>query len=70
MTMINESAHKHATATLKEMHEMADLLMHPPDFQSRLELYSQQPPTPSEKEEFDKLLERYQEMARTGEDED
>ena len=34
MTVINESAHKHAIVSLREMHEMADMLMNPPDFQS------------------------------------
>ena len=40
MTIINESAHKHAIASLREMHEMADMLMKPPDFQSPIQLYS------------------------------
>lgn len=40
MTLTNEAAHKSICSNLREMHEMADMLMHPPEFKGSLYLSS------------------------------
>jgi hypothetical protein len=44
------------------MHEMADLLMHPPAFGKDLYLTSKEEPNPMEQEEFDRVYAYYEKL--------
>ena len=46
MTISNESQSQSICKNLQEMHELADILMNPPNFDKELSLYSKQPPNP------------------------
>ena len=52
------------------MHEMADLLMHPPTFKEELQLGSRTAATPAEREDFEAALAYYKGRALRGEEED
>jgi hypothetical protein len=53
---------------IREMHEMADLLLHPPAFGDPLQLYSTAASNSLEEEEFQSLMGRYDRMFREGQD--
>lgn len=68
MTSVNEAQRQTACKNIKAMHEMADMLMHPPDFKGDLYLSSNRPATPMETEEFKQLYEHYERMHKQGEE--
>lgn len=50
MTITNETYEKAVCSDIKEMHEMADILMHPPPFGKDLYLNFKELPQPAEVE--------------------
>lgn len=59
MTLSNEAQQAAICKDLQEMHEIADMLMNPPEFGKDLFLSSKQPPTPAEAEELSQIYARY-----------
>ena len=50
MTGRNEAQHGRICNDIRDMHEMADMLLHPPAFGDRLYLYSDVRSSPTEEE--------------------
>lgn len=48
------------------MHEMADMLLHPPTFSDKLSLYSNKSATASELDDYEKLYLKYEKMHKAG----
>lgn len=59
MTGRNEAQHGRICNDIRDMHEMADMLLHPPAFGDRLYLYSDVRSSPSEEEEYKMVLKKY-----------
>jgi len=51
---------------IREMHEMADMLLHPPSFSDKLALYSNKSASASELDDYDKLYHKYEKMHKAG----
>ncbi len=66
MTLSNESQQAAICRDLQEMHEMADMLMNPPNFGKDLFLSSKQPPSPSEQQELAQIYAHYEQLYRSG----
>ena len=66
MTLTNEAQQAAICMDLKEMHEIADILMDPPAFGKDLYLSSKQPPSPAEAEELAQIYAHYQQLYRSG----
>lgn len=48
------------------MHEMADMLLHPPSFTDKLSLYSNKNASASELDDYDNLYQKYEKMHKAG----
>ena len=66
MTSRNEAQHDKICDDIRQMHEMADMLLHPPSFNDRLTLYDNRPSGPNEEEQYNALFKKYEKMHKSG----